>query len=340
VVIAARYREGPQHVVGPTLYPYWLFAVKAAVLLQVAVAVVVVVVRTLAFGNFSLVLGQAIGSGITGVLVLIGAATCAAWFMERRGARIDYLDRWRVRDLRLLEIATWDFTTWRDWFAKQTGYPHAAYRRASRPAARPAAPMPPTPTMPPPPWHPAMRSMARGLGFIGLGTVLVLWWTGLLPLGLGLDASDWAALDLDAGGFAKVDWMGLRALLFWPVLAYAAAFILQGAIMLAYPYAVRLQGLLEAARGSALLGFCIWLWTASPLSAAVAVTSRPEFAHRMALLRWSPPLPLEPIATILVLIWGVAACSLIGRGLWALVFGGPPGYVAGPPPAEVSNSAT
>src|SRR4051812_42076123 len=26
LVVAARYREGPQHVVGPALYPYWAFA--------------------------------------------------------------------------------------------------------------------------------------------------------------------------------------------------------------------------------------------------------------------------------------------------------------------------
>ena len=47
--------------------------------------------------------------------MLIGVATCAAWFIERRGARIGYLDSWRVRDLRYLEMVAWDFATWRDW---------------------------------------------------------------------------------------------------------------------------------------------------------------------------------------------------------------------------------
>jgi len=332
VVVAARYREGPQHVVGPTLYPYWLFALKAAVAIQVAVALVVVILRTLASGDFSESLGRAIGSGITGVLVLIGAATCVAWFIERRGTHIDYLDRWRVRDLRMLEIAAWDFDTLRDWVGARQS-PRGPHHRRRGPAS------PVTPPMPPAPWHPALTLVARGLSFIALGTVLVLWWTGVVPLDLGLDATDWATLAVAPGALSDVDWMALRALLFWPVLAYAVAFIAQGAITLAYPHAVRLQGLLEAARGAALLGFCVWLWTVSPLADAVAVMSGPEFIERMAMFGQAPPLPLEPIATLVVLSMALTACARIGRGLWSLAFGGPPVYLAAPPPLGVSNSA-
>jgi hypothetical protein len=348
-------------VVGPTLYPYWLFVVRVAIALQIATAVVVVFVRTVAFGDFSRALGQAIGSGVTGFLVLVGAATLVGWFMERRGARIDNLGKWRVRDLRYLEIAAWDFTRLREWIdtrqARHWREHHAPRRPAPQPrdaaasgmapaapasaaAARsPMPPMPPPiPPMGPPPWHPAMTSVARGLGFITLGTVLVLWWTGVLPLGLGLAPSDWAALDLDPGAFAKADWVALRAMLFWPVLAYATVFILQGAFMLAHPWAVRLQGLLEAVRGFALLGFCIWLWTISPLAPAIGVASGRAFFLRMDMFGQTPPLPLEPIATIVVLSFGFAACGLVFRGLWNLAFGGPGDYLHAPPPG-FSNHA-
>jgi hypothetical protein len=352
VVVAARYREGPQHVVGPTLYPYWLFAVKAAITLQVLVALVVVFIRTVAFGDFAGALGHAIGGGVTGSLVLIGAATCAAWFVERHGARIDYLDKWRVRDLKILEFMAWDFDSLRDWVgARQRQHQRDRARRGpAGPNAAPHASRRPShgahaahaPDMshmpPPPPWHPALQPVARGLGFITLGTILVLWWTGVLPLNLGLTASDWAALDIDPGAFAKVDWAGLRAVLFWPVLAYATVFLLQGALMLTHPFAVRLQGLLEAARGSALLAFVVWIWTTSPLASAVGVMSRPEFAQRMAMLRQTPPLPVEPIATIVAISVGFTAALLIFRGLWRLAFGGPHDYMAAPPPG-MSNSA-
>ena len=382
VVIAARYSEGPQHVVGPALYPYWLFAVKAAIVLQVAVALIVIFFRSLAFGDLSLVVGRAVGSAVTGTLVLIGVATCAAWFIERHGGRIDYLDNWRVRDLRYLEMVAWDFADWGDWFRRQTRDPHGEWRRSQRPRterrseraskrsragsgmaeAASAAPSttrkttspPPSPQPPPAapaghkdwtahydhgPWHPAMRAMSRGLALIAVGTVLVLWWTGVLPLNLGLDATDWGAIDLDPGALGKVDWMALRAFLFWPVLAYATVIILQGAFLLAYPFSVRLNGLLDAIRGGALLAFCLWLWNASSLAPAIGAATRPEFAHRMAELRDAPPLPLAPIVTLIVLSVGMTALIRMLMGLWSLTFGGPADYGYAPPPPGMSNSA-
>ena len=120
VVIAARYSDGPQHAVGPTVYPYWLFAVKAVLLIQAAVALIEVFIRTLSYGDFGWAFGRAMGSAISGALVLIGAATCAAWLVERHGARIDYLFMWRVLDLRMREIVAWFFDDLRRWFGVWT----------------------------------------------------------------------------------------------------------------------------------------------------------------------------------------------------------------------------
>ena len=107
LVVAARYREGPQHVVGPTLYPYWLFAVKVACAIQLFISVIVLFAHTVASGNFNQALGQAIGTGISGLLVLIGLATAAAWLFERQKLSVSYFDRWRVRDLRPGIIWQW-----------------------------------------------------------------------------------------------------------------------------------------------------------------------------------------------------------------------------------------
>lgn len=181
--------------------------------------------------------------------------------------------------------------------------------------------------------------MSRGLAFIALGSVLVLWWTGVLPLNLGLDTTDWGAIDLDPGALGKVDWMALRHFLFWPVLAYLTVILLQGAFMLAYPFAVRLNGLLEAVRGAALLYFCIWLWSASPLAPAIGAMTRPEFAQRMSELRSAPPLPLAPIVTLVVLSVGFTALIRMLMGLLNLASGGPPAYAYDPRQGGVSNSA-
>jgi hypothetical protein len=261
----------------------------------------------------------------------------AVWFIERHGGRIDYLDNWRVRDLRFLEVVAWDFDTLRDWFVGGRREPRPARRGpAAAPQSTPPHPTPPQPTppqpiwphsaAPPPPWRPDVSPVARALGYVAVGTVLVLWWLGVLPLGLSLDAADWASLDLDPGAFADVKWPVVKAMIFWPVLAYGAVFILQGAVMLAHPWAVRLQGLVEAVKGLALLAFCVWLWTLSPLASAIAVADVGEFVGRMVTFSETPPLPLEPIATLIVLGSGFTGFVRILRGLWTLAVGGPPAY--------------
>ena len=129
LVVAARYQDGPQHLVGPALYPFWMFAVKAAVTIQLAIAVVVFVVRSLT-GDVARAFGQAVASGFTGALILIGVATVAAWLIERGAVRIDYFDKWRVRDLGFLSFAAWDADALRDWL-------HAP--KDAAPPPRPAA---------------------------------------------------------------------------------------------------------------------------------------------------------------------------------------------------------
>ena len=95
--------------------------------------------------------------------------------------------------------------------------------------------------------------------------------------------------------------MLLRGLLFWPVLAYATVILLQGALMLAYPFAVRLQGLLEAVSGAALLDLLRLALDGLAAGLGDRRGQRPEFAQRMAMLRDTPPLPLAPIMILVVL---------------------------------------
>ncbi|HEV2532348.1 hypothetical protein [Phenylobacterium sp.] len=346
LVVAARYREGPQHVVGPTLYPYWAFAVKLGLAIQVVAAVLVLFGRTIAGGDFGLAIGQAISSVINGAFMLVGIATLAAWFIERQGYRIGYLDEWHVRDLWFLEFVAWDWDTLRDGLAGR-GWPgQRRWRRSSAPPSsssassqgdepKPQAPRPEAKAerrsesrpetkmdLPPPHWSPA----GHGLMLITFGTVLVLWWLRLARLDIGFAASDLPAHGFDAGPLAAVNWEGLRATLFWPVLAYGLGIVARGALLLAYPWAVRAQGFLEAASGAAVAAFGVWLWTASPLSSAVRVDGFAQFFQRLAPLD-GHAVPLAPLATALVAIITVTGLCTLMRGLWDLVAGPPP---AGP----------
>lgn len=306
LLIAARYREGPQHVVGPTLYPYWMFTAKVAIVIQAAAAVIVLIVRTLIGVNFAQALGQAIGSGISGSLVLIGAATVAAWLLERHGRRIAYFEQWRVKDLWFLEFFGWDLETFRGWVAASRSRRDAA-RSQQLPAPR----------------H-DLSPVGRGLIFIAAGTVFVLWWTGLLRFGLNLDAEDLSAMGLDPGPLGHVDWMAVRAMVFWPILAYWAALVVQGVLLLAHPRAARLQGLFETAKGVAVLGFCAWLWTLSPMASAIGAADWTQLAAKLSVLKHGPALALTPLAMLFVMLLGVIGCGLILNGLWLLLAGAPP----------------
>jgi hypothetical protein len=336
VVVAARYREGPQHVVGPALYPYWMFVLKLGFAIQVAAALIVLIVQMVAFGEFGVSLSRAINSIVSGAIAIVGVATIAAWLIERQGFRIGYLDNWHVRDLRFLEFVAWDWETLRDWFSGR-GWPHPPHERPPSGGATPppssngAQPRPEPRPRPqpradaseyaplPPRWSPA----GHGLMLIAGGAVLVMWWVGLTRFDVGFSAAALQADGFDAGPLANVDWGALRALLFWPIAAFGVLTILRGGVQLAHPWAVRLQGFLEALSGAAVAGFGAWLWTASPLSAAVRVDSLADFVSR-----WSPleaqGIPLPAIGTVVVATIFIAGLCGLMRGLWDLLVGPPP----------------
>ncbi|THD77911.1 MAG: hypothetical protein E7812_11995 [Phenylobacterium sp.] len=366
LVVAARYREGPQHVVGPAIYPYWAFAVKVGVAIQVAVAVLVLFGRALAGGDFAYALGRAIDSAVGGILVLVGVATVVAWLIERQGFRIGYFETWRVRDLRFLEFAAWDWDTLRDWLAGR-GWPGQPYwspssppsspssrssssapsgprsqpqrpqpsprpqprpraQAAAQPEMRTYAPPPPSPPRAPlPPWQPPPHWSPVGRGVVLLvgGAVLVLWWISLLRYDLGVSPGALRAAGFEPGPLASVNWEALRASLFWPFLAYGLGIILRGVFHLAHPWAVRLQGFLEASSGAAVAAFGVWLWNASPLSAAVRVDGFADLAWRLSAFQ-DHMVPMSPLATIAVAMLIVIGLSVMVHGLWDMLFGAPP----------------
>jgi hypothetical protein len=160
---------------------------------------------------------------------------------------------------------------------------------------------------------------------MALGAVLVLGWVGLSRYDLGLAAGPLLAQGFDPGPLAAVDWDALRASLFWPVLAFGLGTILRGVVQLAHPWAVRLQGVLEAASGAAVTGFAAWLWAASPMSPAIRVEGFADFVDRLSPFE-DHALPLAPLATVVVAIAFIAGLGALMRGLFDLFAGPPPEY--------------
>lgn len=310
IVVAARYRDEPQYSVGPALYPFWFFAVRLAVILEIVISAIVFFGRIVGGANPAQAFGTALGSGITGVMTLIGFATIAAWIIERKGISIDYFKTWRVRDLRFLDFPIWDWGDISDSFDKwQRGAPYRTQARAYDAYHG---------------WNLRQSSAGRGVGAIVAGVVFILWWVGILSFGLRPLPVDYASLHVDPGALAAINWPALKAAVYWPVLAWFAALILSGIVILAWPRSVRMRGVLDMAIGLSVLGLAGWVWTASPVADVVRVDNADHLFQRIVAFFQQPlPIPLELAATVFLILFAFGgACRALG-GLWELLTGAP-----------------
>jgi hypothetical protein len=291
LVVAARYRGGPRQAVGPALYPYWAFGVKAALVMTTIVSGAAFVVRVIEGWNIGSALGAGIYSVLQGLIVSVGVATLAAWLVERSGYHIAYLDRWRVRDLRGLEFASWDLDDWgralttrRATKATDGLGPVKADNNENRPR-RPAR-------------TPADRAIAAIVG----SAVFLLWWLGGLGFGL-------SGLFPAPGG---LDWSAIKAQLFWPVLVYYVLIIGQQALILAWPRRRMLLGATKAAMGAALLAGAAWAWLTPPLG--------PVLRGR-ALAQSFEQLGRDPtsIAVLTVVVLAYVGAVRMLQGLWRML---------------------
>ena len=227
LVVAARYRKGPDSLIGPELFPYWLFGVKAGLLVLLAVHAIGLFIHLISGPEDA---GRAISHAFHGVfgsgLTLIGAATLAAAIFEHYGVRPKWLTQWRVKDLGafgLSDPAVWGASVAGTDKAKQT-------------------------------WMPRSRKGWPGgeylFSFLATG-VFVLWWIGVIHFPrlfhVGLRGED-------AVGTGAPIWTTL----YGAILFYALAQMAVDLASLARPTALRMR----AAAQVAIAGVGLWLtWT-------------------------------------------------------------------------------
>ena len=106
LVVAARYRKGPDSLIGPELFPYWLFGAKAGLIVIAAVQALGLLVHVLgAPADFGRAISQAFHGFFSGGLTLLGALTLAGAIMEHYDIKPTWLTQWRVRDLSAFGLA-------------------------------------------------------------------------------------------------------------------------------------------------------------------------------------------------------------------------------------------
>ena len=104
LVFAARFGSGPQHLVGPELFPWWMFGVKVGLIVLVGITIFAVVIKALSGQDVGQAVGQGFASLFSGAMTLIGVATAAAYIIERQAEKPSFITNWRVQDLGFFEV--------------------------------------------------------------------------------------------------------------------------------------------------------------------------------------------------------------------------------------------
>lgn len=223
LVVAARYRKGPDALIGPELFPYWLYGVKAGLLVLAVVSAIGLFARLIGgSANFGQDIAQTFHGFFGAGLTLIGALTVAGAVMEHYGIRPKWLTDWRAGDLSAFQLS--DPGQW----GAATGAAKSAVR-APRLSSRGKAV-----------GETAFSSIALGL--------FILWWVGLLQFpGFGVMTINDTPTTVTPAPIWNV--------LFAPILIYALAQFGVDLFNLFQPQARRIRAVLSI--GIAVAG--LWL---------------------------------------------------------------------------------
>lgn len=286
LAVAARFGAGPHHVVGPELYPWWLFGVKTALTVLLVITVIGAVVRVLV-GEVEA--AQAFGQAIHGLLwsgmMIVGFATVAGFIIERMKDKPAFLTEWRARDLGLFEMGVFS-SAWAAKAADMVGGERAD--GIKDPGASWGARGGQSSGM-----SPTAGAVASAVAW----GVFVLWWTGVIgeeirPGVIGgelvVDGVDWGLLLNET-----IAWI------WWPMLAFGAARAAFHLMRAAMGAPVRFTAFGDMAFSIASLGFIGWFWLYSPMAPVFAVDTLQGFVDRVRLL-WATGEMVVP--TVLMMI--------------------------------------
>lgn len=302
--VAARYGSGPQHIVGPELYPWWMFGVKVGLMALVCITVIGAIVRVIVGDEeVGRAIGQAFNSVFTGGITIIGLATIAGFVIERQKEKPAFLRDWRVKDLGLFELAGMDA----DAVSRQLAGTVETSSRDRRGRRRGQVTLSPS---------------ARAMGSAAAWTVLLLWWAGLLMV-TPLRPEDLFTLGgATIGGVDYADiFRRILDVLYWPGVAYAACRIVFDLIRAANPGQVRFTALGDLIFGGAQAWLFVWLWTASPLAPVIHVDSVQAFVERIRAAFDGGWWSLSTILMACVVFGLVQSLFKMSGALWRLITG-------------------
>lgn len=235
LVVAARYRKGPDSLIGPQLFPYWLFGVKAGLLILAGLSVLGLVISVIKGpSDFGQEIAQAFHGFFANGLTLIGVLTVVGAIMERQNIRPRWLTHWRVSDLPAFNLS--DPGAW----SAAMGQTGANRSRGGRTDMR---------------LHLGGASGGAGRGWPGADYLVsfvftglfVLWWIGVVRFP-GAEMMTFGHRGVTVTGAPIWD------ALYLPILFYALGQMAIDLASLARPHAMRMRAALQIAIA------CVGLW--------------------------------------------------------------------------------
>ena len=241
LVVAARYRKGPDTLIGPELFPYWLFAVKVGLVILAFMTGIALLVYLLSEGgHVHRGISQALHDFFWAGLSLVGAVTLIGAFLEHNKIRPRWMTHWRMKDIKALSLPA-------SWILPATSWKPAA-RAAAAGATRAAT---------------ATRRTVRRRNLPGGDHVVSLvahglflaWWTGLVTF-------DAVTHIRRHGEDVLVTGAPIWTTLHEVILVYVSAHMLADIWALVQPEAMRAQAALEVVLSCASLWLLWTVWQA------------------------------------------------------------------------------
>ena len=292
--VAARYRPGPQALIGPTLYPWWLFGAKVGLVVMAGFTLVGLAVRVLVGDIYvGQAVGQAFASLFSGAVTVVGLLTIAGFILERQEKKPDFIAQWRVKDLGVFELGG-DFDAER-WTSDRIARGEGCSRGRERPSksgreVRKGAQM-----------SPVARAAASAIGW----SVMLLWWTGLLQI-RPIQPEEWAGV-VDGVNYGRI--LGqMFAVAYWPVILFAVCRIGFDLMRVIAGANARLTAAGDILFGLAAAWGVLWIWFWSALSPVIWVGTATAFFERIRILIDRSGGQEASLATILmvVVVWAFA----------------------------------
>lgn len=292
--VAARYRPGPQALIGPTLYPWWLFGAKVGLVVMAGFTLVGLAVRVLVGDIYvGQAVGQAFASLFSGAVTVVGLLTIAGFILERQEKKPDFIAQWRVKDLGVFELGgDFDAERWTsdriargEWFSRGRERPSKSGREVRKGAQM----------------SPVARAAASAIGW----SVMLLWWTGLLQI-RPIQPEEWAGV-VDGVNYGRI--LGqMFAVAYWPVILFAVCRIGFDLMRVIAGANARLTAAGDILFGLAAAWGVLWIWFWSALSPVIWVGTATAFFERIRILIDRSGGQEASLATILmvVVVWAFA----------------------------------